>query len=132
MQKILIVEDNQELSRMYARVFRLSGYEAELAFDGKEAIEKVTRTPEKPILILLDVLIPNVSGLDVLRTIKQDESLKQIPVIILTNSFKKENADLFLSLGASLYLVKMENDPKHIIQKVNQLLQAANSKAALK
>ncbi len=129
MQKILIIEDDQELSRMYERAFRLSGYEVELAFDGKEAIEKVTHTPEKPALILLDILIPTVSGLDVLRTIKQDENSKQIPVIVLTNSFKKENADLFLSLGASLYLVKMDHDPKHIVQKVNQFLEAANSKA---
>lgn len=129
MQKIFIVEDNQELSRMYERTFRLGGYEVELAFDGKEAIEKVTRMSEKPAAILLDVLIPTVSGLDVLRTIKQDESLKQIPVVVLTNSFKKENADLFLSLGASLYIVKMENDPQHIVQKVNQLLETAKSKA---
>lgn len=123
MRKILIIEDDQELSRMYERAFQLNGYDVELVFDGKEAIEKITHMPEKPAVVILDVLIPTISGLDVLRTIKQNENLKHIPVIVLTNSFKKENAGLFLSLGANSYVIKIENDPKHIVQKVNQLLE---------
>lgn len=124
MKRIFIIEDDQELSRMYERVFRLRGYSVEVAHDGKEALEKIQKITENPDIVLLDVLIPSVSGIDVLRTIKQDERLKNVPVIILTNSFRKENEELFLSLGASRYLVKIENEAQDIVREVDQLLAA--------
>ncbi len=127
MKKIFIVEDNKELQRAYERAFRLNGYETHTASDGKKALESLHRLKEKPAIILLDVMIPSLSGLDVLRSIKADPHLKNIPVIILTNSFNEGNADLFLALGASMYLVKIENAAKDLIGKVEQTLKSSRA-----
>ena len=122
MKKVLIVEDDQELSRMYERVFRLHGYSVEVIADGKEALERMQKAPDMPNAVILDVMIPSMSGIDVLRAVKQDERIKNVPVIILTNSFNKESEGLFLSLGANAYLVKLDTKAQDVVRKVEQLL----------
>ena len=122
MPNVFIIEDNKELIRMYERAFRLGGYGVDSVFDGAEGFSRLEKMQEKPDAIILDVMIPTMSGLDVLRHIKQDKNLKNIPVIILTNSFNGENADLFLSLGASQYIIKLETDAKEVVNKVTQVI----------
>jgi len=125
MHTVFIVEDNKDLSRMYERAFRLNNFEVEVAFDGAVALERLQTMKGKPSVILLDIIMPNMSGIDVLRAIKQDDTLKHIPVAILTNSLKKENTELFLSLGASAYIIKLENDAKDVVDRIAKLLTKA-------
>ena len=122
MRKVFIVEDNKDLCNMYERLFKLHGHEVTVASDGLDALDKLRQVKTKPAVILLDVILPKMSGLDVLRALKNDEELKNIPVVILTNSFNETNENLFLAQGASLYLVKIENDIIDVIEKVNKLL----------
>lgn len=122
MTKIFMAEDDPLMSRMYERAFRLGGHELTMAFDGEEALEKLQKIDPKPVLIMLDVMMPKVNGFDVLRQIKQDENLKNIPVIMLTNLAGESDAEKALGLGAVLYLVKSEYDPKEVVEKVKEII----------
>ena len=126
MVKIFLVEDDPLMVRMYEKAFRLHGYEVELAFNGEEAIAKLEVVQSKPTLILLDIMMPKLSGFDVLRHMKADAKLKGIPVVVLTNLAGREDAEKALALGAVLYLVKSQYDPKDVVAKVEEVLAGYN------
>ena len=90
--------------------------------DGQKALDRLKEYENKPDIILLDVMVPRVNGIDILRNIKDDPNIKYIPVAVLTNSLKKENEELMTSLGADLYIIKIENDINEILRKINKLL----------
>ena len=122
MKKVFIVEDNLELQHMYERAFRLGGYEVEECASGADALERLSRPVDLPDAILLDIIIPEVSGLDVLRSIRKDKKWDCVPVIMLTNSFAPANEQLFLSLGANMYITKMDHDAAYIVEKTEECL----------
>lgn len=120
--KIFLIEDDPLMVRMYERAFKLSGYEVEMAFDGEEAIAKLETMKLKPTLVLLDIMMPKMSGFEVLRHIKSKPDLKSIPVVVLTNLAGKEDAEKALELGAVLYLVKSQYDPKEVLGKIKEII----------
>jgi CheY-like chemotaxis protein len=120
MAKILIVEDDQLMSRMYQKIFSFESYEIELAENGQEGLEK-TRT-FKPTLILLDVMMPIMNGLETLDKLKSDPETKGIPVIMLTNLAGQQDAETALSKGAVKYIIKSEHDPKQVSDMVKEVL----------
>ena len=122
MSRVLIVEDDQSLGKMYERIFGLNGDKVELINNGQIALSRLKDYKNKPDIVILDVIIPGMSGLDVLRNIKEDNNVSDIPVVVLTNSFNKDNEELMTSLGADLYLIKIDNDAKEVVEKVNKLL----------
>jgi CheY-like chemotaxis protein len=123
MKKVYIIEDDEQVNKMYERAFRFAGYDVAIAFNGEEALEKLRQDTDLPTVIIMDVMMPKMSGIDLLHHIKQDQRLKDVPTVVLTNSFLKENADQFLNLGANMYLVKMENTSTQIIEKVEKLVE---------
>ena len=124
MSTLFIAEDDPLMSRMYERAFKLGGHELTVAHDGEEALEILQKMETKPVLILLDVMMPKMSGFDVLRKIKTDEKLKSVPVILLTNLAGQEDAEKGLELGAVLYLVKSQYDPKQVVEKVEEIIKS--------
>lgn len=122
MGKIFIVEDDPLMSRMYEKAFKLNNFEIEQAFDGEEAIAKLETMSPKPILIVLDVMMPKMSGFDVLKHIKASPDLKTIPVVMLSNLAGQEDAEKALSMGAVLYLVKSQYEPKQIVEKIKEII----------
>lgn len=120
MAKILITEDDLLMSRMYQKIFTFEGYEVVIAADGEEGLEKA-RT-EKPSMILLDVMMPKLNGLQVLEKLKMDPELKSIPVIMLTNLAGQQDAEAAMSKGAVKYIVKSEYEPKQIVTMVKDIL----------
>lgn len=120
--KIFLVEDDPLMIRMYEKAFRLNGYAIETAFDGEEAIAKLQTMEPKPTLILLDIMMPKLSGFEVLKNIKQNGGTKNIPVVVLTNLAGQADAEKALELGAVLYLVKSQYDPKQVVDKVREIL----------
>jgi CheY-like chemotaxis protein len=120
MAKILIVEDDPLVSRMYQTVFKFEGFEVEMARNGIEGIEKLKKY--NPNLILLDIMMPKMSGIDVLHELKANKSTKDIPVIVLTNLSGMKDAETALSLGAVKFIVKSKNKPKQIVAQVNEIL----------
>ncbi|MFA6095618.1 MAG: response regulator [Candidatus Paceibacterota bacterium] len=121
---LFIAEDDPLMSRMYERAFRLGGYELKMTFDGQEAVAALKEMDPKPAVVLLDVMMPKMSGFDVLRAMKSDEKLKSIPVILLTNLAGQEDAEKGLALGAVLYLVKSQYSPKQVVDKVEEIVKS--------
>lgn len=126
MARLFIAEDDPLMSRMYERAFRLGGHDIVIAHDGEEALSLLQKTEEKPMLILLDVMMPKMNGFDALRKIKEDEKLKHIPVIMLTNLAGDADAEKALGLGAVLYLVKSQYSPKEVVGKVQEIIAASS------
>ncbi|MFA5095354.1 MAG: response regulator [Candidatus Paceibacterota bacterium] len=122
MSKIFIIDDDVFITRMYERIFRLENHEVLVAHDGEEAIKLLEVMNPPPDLIALDIMMPKMNGLDLLRKIRTYKELKEVPVVVLTNSFEKEHEKEFSELGVSLYLVKMENTPKEIVQKLEEVI----------
>ena len=126
MAKIFMAEDDPLMIRMYERAFRASGFELDLAFDGDEALVKLERMDPPPTVILLDVMMPKKNGFDVLVAVKKNEKLKNVPVIMLTNLAGEADAKKATDLGAVLYLVKSEYDPRQILEKIKEVLAATD------
>lgn len=124
MAKLFIAEDDPLMSRMYERAFRLGGHELTIAHDGEEALALLQKSTEQPTVILLDIMMPKMNGFDVLRKIKEDEKFKRIPVILLTNLAGDQDAEKGLELGAVLYLVKSQYNPKQVVEKVEEIIKA--------
>ena len=107
---------------MYERAFRFSGHEVILAYDGEVALKELKNIKEVPAAIVLDIMMPHMNGLDLIINLRQDPRFKEVPMIVLTNSFHKEEADHFLSSGADLYLVKIEHPSNEVVEKVEDLI----------
>jgi len=117
---ILIIEDDKFLRELIAQKLFKEGYNIIEAIDGEEGIKKVKE--EKPNLVLLDLILPGIDGFEVLSQIKEDSSLAQIPVIILSNLGQKEDVEKGLKLGAIDFLIKAHFTPGEIIEKINSAL----------
>ncbi|MGM0482296.1 MAG: response regulator [Patescibacteria group bacterium] len=118
-KKIMIIEDDKLLRDMMSRKLEKEGYQVFLVVDGSEGEDKIREI--KPDVILLDLILPGVNGFELLETIKNDEALKDIPVIILSNLGQKSEVDRGMELGASDYLVKAHFTPGEIIEKLKKV-----------
>ena len=113
---ILLVEDDKFISRAYKDGLEQSGFEVATAADGVIAIESIkTRVPQ---LILLDLIMPEKDGFEVLAELKMDKKLKHIPVVILTNLGQASDIQKAKDLGAVDYLVKADSSMQEVIEKV--------------
>lgn len=120
MAKILIVEDDPLMSRMYQTIFTFEKYTVVTAENGLVGLEKARS--EKPTLILLDVMMPKMNGLEVLEKLKADPDTKKIPVIVLTNLAGTRDAEVALTKGAVKYIIKSEYEPKQVADMVKEVL----------
>ena len=119
-KKILIVEDEEIMYNLLKRRLEREGYEVSVAKNGEEGLEFMSR--ETPDLILLDIIMPKLGGLEVMEKMNEDKSLKSIPVIVISNSGQPVEIDRAQRLGAKDWLVKANFDLKEIIDKVrNQI-----------
>ncbi len=121
-QVLLIVEDDPLMQRMYQKIFTFEKYEVSTASNGEEGLDKVRTL--KPTVVLLDVMMPKMNGLQVLEKIKSDPDIKHIPVIMLTNLAGEKDAETALMKGAVKYIVKSEHDPKQIVAMVKEIILA--------
>ena len=120
MAKILIVEDDPLMARMYQKTFTFEQYEVEVANDGEAGLEKAKTT--NPNMILLDIMMPKMNGFEVLERLKSDTTTKNVPVVMLTNLAGEQDAEKALAMGAVKYFIKSEYDPKQIVDMVKQIL----------
>lgn len=127
--KVLIIEDDQFLKDLIERKLIQAGYQVISAGDGEEGLKMINE--EKPVLVLLDILLPSMSGWDVLGKIKTDPTTKKIPVLILTNLGEKEDVEKGLKMGADDYIIKAHFAPNEIIQKVRKCLKHLSDSNAL-
>ena len=120
MAKILIVEDEPLVARMYQKTLTFDGFETDIAIGGKEGLEKIKKG--KPSLVLLDIMMPEPNGIEVLEKVKADPKTKNIPVIVLTNLAGSHDTQLALSKGAAAYWVKKETEPEKLGTKIKEIL----------
>lgn len=118
MKKILLIEDEEVLISLLEKKIIQEGYEFFIARNGIEGLEKMREI--RPDLILLDIIMPKMGGLEVMEEIQKDEELKNIPVIIISNSGQPVEIERIKKLGAKDWLVKTEFDPQEVIKKVNK------------
>lgn len=119
-KKILLIEDDPFISDIYITNLRNSGFEVSLASDGESGMAQIKKGGID--LILLDLLLPKIDGFEILKKMKEESSLKKIPVIILTNLGEKENIEKGLKLGAVDYLIKVNFSPREVIEKIKEHL----------
>lgn len=119
-KRILLAEDDRFLRRACEASLRQRGFEILTAADGQEALRLAQA--ESPDLILLDLLMPKVSGVEVLRTLKAADETKAIPVVIVTNSSGELAREDALKMGAAAYLVKANLSLQELGDRVAALL----------
>ncbi len=120
--KILIVEDDISILKLYERKFVQKGFEVVLAEDGPSAVEKTKS--ELPNIILLDLMLPEMNGLEVLQKIKKDKNTKKIPVVVLTNYGELDNVTESFLQGAVECLIKVEHTPEEVVELVMDVLES--------
>jgi len=119
-KRILVAEDDRFLRRACEMTLRQMGYAVVLAKDGEEALRLIQQ--ELPALVLLDLLMPKLTGLEVLRAMKSAERTQSIPVLILTNSSRSQDIEEIRQLGADGYQVKANLSLEALSDKVKKLL----------
>ncbi|MEI6587324.1 MAG: response regulator [Candidatus Moraniibacteriota bacterium] len=124
-KKIMIIEDDYFVMDIYYTKLTQSGFDVISANNGLDALKKLQEEKQIPDLILLDIIMPYLGGLEVLERIKADEQLKGIPVILLTNLSQKAEIDKGMGLGAKDYLIKSHFTPSEVLEKINLLISNA-------
>ncbi|OIO46110.1 response regulator [bacterium (Candidatus Gribaldobacteria) CG10_big_fil_rev_8_21_14_0_10_37_21] len=125
MSKILTIEDDKFLRELIKRKLQEVGFEATSASNGEEGLALVKE--EKPDLILLDLIMPDMDGFMTLKELQKDHLLASIPVIILSNLGQQDDIDKAKQLGAVDFLVKAHFTPNEIIDKINKILNKKES-----
>ena|SRR3989338_4972118 len=120
--KLMIVEDDSFMIQLYHNLFKLEGFEVELAKDGLEALDKLKTAEKMPDIILLDIMMPRMDGFEFLRQRNKVDKLKNIPVVVLSNLFSEEDQEKIKKLGAKGFITKSEQDPKELVKKVKEYL----------
>lgn len=120
MAKIVIVEDDVNIASIYKQKLEEGSYEVTIVADN-EAVSQIKKI--QPNLVLLDILMPRVSGLDILRELKMDPEASAIPVLLLTNVAEDSSIAKGLQYGAYGYLLKSETSPDMVLPRVNMTLE---------
>ncbi len=121
MKQILIVEDDSFLIDIYTTKFKDMGFDIDVAQDGNQALRKIK---EKNIgLVLLDIVLPQVDGWEILKEIRRQDDLKDLKVVILSNLGQKSEVDKAFALGATKYLIKAHYTPSEIVEEVRKVLE---------
>lgn len=119
-KKILLVEDDEMISSMYKTRMEQSGYEILTANNGNDGLS--TALKEKPDIILLDIILPQMDGFSVLQELRGSKKTEKIPVFMLTNLGTEEDREKGKRLGANDYLVKASLTPADILHKIEEYI----------
>lgn len=120
-KQILLIEDDESISFLYKRQLDASGLSTDAFLTGNDGIAAASQ--KKYDLILLDIMLPDINGLDILKKLKENEATKKIPVIFLTNLGQEEIIKQGFKLGADGYLIKASFTPDQMVAEVKSLIQ---------
>lgn len=118
--KILLIEDDPFLIKMYQDKFVLEGFEVLVAEDGKVGLKMALE--EDISLVILDLLIPQLQGIELLKKLRESEKGKLLPVVVLTNLTKKEKQQEAMKLGVKDFLIKADLTPGELVVKIKKIL----------
>ncbi|HSW97869.1 MAG TPA: response regulator [Candidatus Saccharimonadales bacterium] len=118
MRKILIAEDDFFIRDIYSKVFSLSGYDVKVAVDGADALEKIKADIFD--MILLDIMMPRMTGIDVLKNVRSmTTTVKSTPIFIITNLGQQNVIEEAFKLGMDGYILKSQVSPQQIVDEIN-------------
>ena len=118
--KIFILEDEPDLAHIFSSALERSGFIVENASDGKTALIKIKKF--KPDLALLDLVVPEVDGYEVISILKKDKSMKQTLIYAFSNLTQKDEIDRARKMGADGYLIKSDYTPNKLVDKIKEIL----------
>jgi len=121
MKKVLIIEDEKIMLDLLVKKLRSHGYKVSSAMDGQEGL-RLLKEENNPDLILMDLIMPKMDGLSVMKEIQKDEELKKIPLIVISNSGQPVELDKIKELGAIDWLIKTEFNPQELLEKIKKQL----------
>ncbi len=127
-KKILVAEDEPYITESLSFVLNHAGYQVLTESDGAEVVKKTRRL--RPDVVILDLMLPNKNGFEILKQLKSDDELKQIPVMVLTAKGQHEDRTTTGQLGADAFITKPFSN-REVLASVNQLAnQTVNKKAS--
>ncbi|MFH0987454.1 MAG: response regulator [Patescibacteria group bacterium] len=115
---ILLIEDEEILANLLVKRLKEEGYNISLAKNGEEGLVRIK--DEKPDLILLDIVMPKKGGFEVLEEMQKNPEMKNIPVVVISNSGQPVEISRALELGVKDYLIKTQFNPEEVIKKVKK------------
>lgn len=125
-RRIILIEDDPPIIELYEEILKKAGFEIETLRWGKEGLKRLEeikeKTSKKPVLILLDLILPDVNGIEILRKAKGEEELKDIPFFVLTNYTDPKLEKEVWKLGAKEYLVKANFTPSQLVKIIKNHL----------
>ena len=124
MTRVLIVEDEPLVARMYEKALAFDNFEVELAMGGENGVAKTRDW--KPDIVLMDIMMPGMNGIEALEKIKTDPEIQNIPIVMLTNLSGENDMDLAKEKGAIDYWVKKDIKPKEMGKQLNKILQPSS------
>lgn len=127
-QKILVVDDDRQIVRLVSSYLEQAGYEVSTAFDGEMALRQARQ--EHPALMILDLMLPDRDGWDVTRTLRADQALANLPIIMLTARVEDTDKIVGLEVGADDYITKPFN-PREVVARVRALLRRSAGPVAV-
>src|SRR5262249_27777001 len=116
----LIVEDDNIIIMVVEHLLRRSGFEVQIAHDGRQATNFIETLPSPPALVLLDVMLPYMDGFELIRKIRQREAWNDVPIIMLTAKSQEQNIVRALDNGANDYVVKPFR-PAELMARIRRL-----------
>jgi DNA-binding response OmpR family regulator len=120
-KRIILIEDEDFIRDLYVRQLNLAGLKTDGFGSGNEGLQAIQK--EHYDILLLDIMLPDINGLEILKQVKQTEATKSLPVILLTNLGQDTIIKEGFELGAEGYLVKAAYTPDQIVQEVKNVLQ---------
>lgn len=118
--KVFLIDDDEDLVNIFSATLSKEGFETAFSLTGEDGLARVKT--EKPDIILLDQVLPDMAGNDILKSLKADEATKAIPVILLSNFSQEELVKSAIDQGAVDYLFKYQVEPRDVVVKVKEAL----------
>ena len=125
MMKVLIIEDNVTVTTLYRNMLRAAGFTVETAADGATGLAAVSSF--RPDVVLLDLMLPAVDGLSVLRTLRADPEWAALPIVVFSNSYSGQRLNEVWDAGATQVLAKASSTPKQVVEAVRATLTVRTS-----
>jgi DNA-binding response OmpR family regulator len=128
MKKILIIEDDQIVANVYRNKFSLEGFEVDIAHDGVSGLESIKTF--RPDAVVLDLMLPKMTGVDLMKQVRGDETFGKLPIIVFSNTYLTNMVQEAWKAGATKCLSKANCTPKQLLEVVRGTLSAANGSGA--
>ncbi len=121
MKYILLIEDDSFLAEIYTTKLKETGFLVKAVVGGDDGLKEIKENP--PDLLLLDIVLPNTNGWEILRDIQGNEKSKNLKIVILSNLGEKSEIEKGLKLGAVKYLVKAHYTPTEVVEEIKKILE---------